>query len=83
MGNVVVKMNSAGVRAIENGPEVRADLMRRCEAIRQATGDPESHSARVDQGASRLLGIVTADTREAEIEEATNRSLARALDAGR
>jgi hypothetical protein len=83
MGDVRVVMNPAGIRAIENGPDVRADLMRRALAIRAATGDPESHSARVDQGATRLLGIVTADTYTARREEATNRSLARALDAGR
>jgi hypothetical protein len=83
MTEIRLVMNPAGIHALLNGSEVRADLMRRCEAIRAATGDPGSHSARVDQGASRLLGIVTADTRTAQIEEATHRSLARALDAGR
>ncbi len=83
MSDVKVTMNPAGVHALLNGPEVRADLMRRLQAIRAATGDAASHSARVDQGSSRLLGIVTADTFKAQREEATNRSLARAIDAGR
>lgn len=73
-------IHDAAAHAVLNDPGVRADLVRRGVAIAQAAGEGvEVHEG----GKSRARITVRTETFEAMYAEATDRTLTRALDAGR
>ena len=76
-----IKLNLAGFRKLRRSPEVAADLEKRARRIADAAGP--GHEVEVAKGRTRALGMVWTDTHEARSNEATNRSLTRATDAGR
>ncbi|MBK7021440.1 MAG: hypothetical protein IPH38_18075 [Candidatus Microthrix sp.] len=76
-----IKLNLAGFRKLRRSPEVAADLEKRARRIADAAGP--GHEVEVTKGRTRALGMVWTDTHEARRNEATNRSLTRAIDAGR
>jgi len=80
---IVIRIDNAAARRIRQSPEVIADLRRRAEAIRQATGDAEEFD--VDEWVGRTRGRVTVATAtpRAQALEAGGRVLSRAIDAGR
>lgn len=69
-------------RALLNSPEVKADLLRRAHAIARAAGEGVYD---VTEGRTPTRARVSVGTGDhtARNAEATNRSLTRALDAGR
>jgi hypothetical protein len=74
-------VHSGGVRRLLNEPGVVADLQRRGRAIAAVAGEGN----RVDTeptGTRARVEVVTATT-EARVREAKERSLTRAVDAGR
>lgn len=81
MGNVRIKLNSQGVRDLLRSREVQADLERRGHAIADAAGP--GHRVESSIGPNRARVAIITDTTEAAVAEATDRSLTRALDAGR
>lgn len=79
-----IELNSAGVREILRSGAVLADLTRRANAIANAAGGSAAGfevDARV--GANRARASVRTATFEARYAEATNRTLTKALGAGR
>lgn len=78
---VKVKVNRAGVRALLQSDEVRDDLTRRANSISAAAGP--GHRVESEVGPNRARVAVITDTIEARISEARNRTLTRAVDAGR
>lgn len=78
---VKVVINRAGVRQLLQSPEVRADLERRANAIAAAAGDGMEADSAV--GPTRARASVRTATHDAVVAEATDRTLTRALDAGR
>lgn len=76
-----IEINSAGAREILRSPKVLAEMERRARAIAQAAGPGFEVEARL--GANRARASVRAATFEARRAEAENRSLSRALEAGR
>ena len=76
-----IKLNLAGFRKLRRSPEVMADLEKRARRIADAAGP--GHAGEVTKGRTRALGMVWTDTHEARRGEAANRSLTRAIDAGR
>lgn len=81
MAIVKITLNSAGVEALLKGPEITGDLVRRANAIAARAGD--GIVVDVVPGPRRARVTVTTQTEEAKHEEATNRSLTNAIDAGR
>lgn len=78
---VRIKLNREGVRQLLNGPEITADLQGRASAIANRAGpgfDPDVRSGR-----NRARATVRTATHSARVAEATDRSLTRAIDAGR
>ena len=79
-----IKINSDAVRALLTSPEVAADLQRRAENIAAAAGgEAEGFEARQTGGKSRARSIVITTTHAAKAREARDRTLTRAIDAGR
>ena len=76
-----IKLNLAGFRKLRRSPEMVADLEKRARRIADAAGP--GHGVEATKGRTRALGMVWTDTHEARRNEATNRSLTRAIDAGR
>lgn len=76
-----VKLNKASVRALLRSPEIQRDLKRRADAIAQAAGP--GFEADLSVGRNRARATVRTATRAARRAEATNRTLSRAVDAGR
>ena len=83
MANVRVKLNSAGIREVLKSDEVRADILRRAEAIKAAAGGGDDYEAGAEIVGNRVMGWVVTATPEAKQAEAEDRTLTRALDAGR
>lgn len=81
MANVVIKLNSAGVRDLLRSAEVRADLERRGGAVVQAAGD--GYEVESKTGSNRARVTVRTATFEARRAEAVEHRLVRSLDAGR
>ncbi|QGZ16903.1 hypothetical protein SEA_LITTLETOKYO_11 [Arthrobacter phage LittleTokyo] len=83
MGSKVTKLvfRSAGFRAILRSPAVRADLEARGQRIAAAAGEGVGLESNV--GANRARVTVATETREAAEREATDKSLTRAIGAGR
>lgn len=80
-GNMRIKINRAGVVALLTSPEVTADLRRRGNAIAAAAGD--GVEVQTTRNRDRAVVFVRTATFEAKKAEATDRSLTRAIDAGR
>jgi hypothetical protein len=84
MAKLRVEMNSAGFRQILTSPEVQADLTRRGNAIATQAGEGVTVDSFIGgYGGGRAIVIIATDTPEAMRAEAENRTLTRALDAGR
>lgn len=81
MAKVEIKVNEDAILAILRGPEVQADLKRRADRIAETAGP--GNASEVVVGSTRARGHVWTDTNEAKVAEATERTLTRALDAGR
>ena len=81
MGDVKVELNKAGVRKLLQSADVQQDLERRGRAIKQAGGVGVEMSSEVQRNRAKVT--VYTDTPEAMENEATNRTLTRALDSGR
>jgi len=82
-GQIKIEMNSAGVVELLQSEDVQADLLRRGEAIQQATGLPDGFDVLPVVGKQRAAVYVTTASMEARLAEANDRALTRALDAGR
>jgi hypothetical protein len=81
MANVRIKVNRNGIRDLLRSDEVLADLEERGQRIAAAAGD--GHRVESEVGQNRARVAVITDTIEARISEAKNRTLTRAIDAGR
>jgi hypothetical protein len=81
MANVKVKLNRKGVVELLKSAEVANDLDRRAQAIASAAGP--GHRIEESETPNRARVAVITDTFEAMRREATERSLTRAVDAGR
>lgn len=78
---VRIEMNPAGFQEILKSAGVQADLERRAEAIANAAGDGMDVDVRV--GRTRARASVRTGTPEAMRAEARDKTLTRAIDAGR
>jgi hypothetical protein len=78
---VRIVLNRRGVRELLRSPEIQRDLRRRAEAIARVAGP--GHEVDTQVGRNRARAAVITGTFEAAHNEATNRSLTRAIDAGR
>lgn len=81
MANVRVVLNRRGVKELLRSPEVLADLTRRADAVASAAGPGHVVDAEVSPNRARAA-VITGDL-DAMRAEATNRTLTRAIDAGR
>lgn len=81
MNDVDIKLNHRGVRDLLRSSEVRRDLERRAAAIAASAGP--GHRIESEDGPNRARAAVVTDTFEAMNDEATSRSLTRAIGAGR
>lgn len=84
---VRVKVNRTAVRTLLRSSEMRAELERRARRIAAAAdanaGTPGGHRVDSDIGKNRARAAVITATPKAMHQEATKRSLTRAIDAGR
>lgn len=78
MANPKVKLNSRAIDALLKGPEVQKELRKRTARAAAAAGPGFKGS--VEVGRTRALGRVTAETPEANRENARNHTLMRARD---
>lgn len=81
MANVRIVLTRNGPRDLRRSREILRDLERRGEAIARAAGD--GHRVEAEIGPNRARVAVITDTIDAMVAEATDRTLTRALDAGR
>jgi len=82
-GSIRIELDSAAVVALLQSEEVQAELTRRGEAIQAATGSPNDFDVITVVGRQRAAVYVSTATVEGMLAEATDRTLTRALDAGR
>lgn len=80
MSKVRVKVLPKGTRALLRDPKV-FELKRRADQIAAAAGP--GHDVEISVGRNRAHADIATDTFEARAAEARNRSLTRAIDAGR
>lgn len=78
-----VVLNSSAVRKLLQSQDVQDDLKRRADAIAAAAGGAPDFEAGVDVVGDRAMGWVVAATFDGQRAEAEDRTLTRALDAGR
>ncbi|MFB7798936.1 hypothetical protein [Isoptericola sp. NPDC056134] len=79
-----LKLNHKNIRALLRSEPIRADIERRARAVAAAAGGEEKgFEVDVRVGSNRVRASVRTATREAREAEATDRTLTRALDAGR
>lgn len=76
-----VTLNSKAARALLQGPEVQADLRRRAESIRRSAGT--GYATSVSVGPNRARGEVRTASYLARRREARQKTLTKALGAGR
>ena len=81
MASIRIDMNSAGIQELLKSGPVRALLKVKADRIAAAAGPGMLASSRV--GKTRARASVITDSFAAKRAEATNRSLTRAVDAGR
>lgn len=77
-----VKLNSRGIQAIMKSAGVKADLDRRARRIAAAAG-PGVEAKPAESGAERARAAVVTTTYQGRLNEARDRRLSRAIDAGR
>jgi len=77
----MIRVNRAAIRELLKDDAVLADLTSRGEAIRNAAG--EGVEMRTGRGRNRVRVSVFTATPEAMLNEARDRSLTNAVDAGR
>lgn len=82
MADIRVEINDAAAEALLKSPEVRADLRRRAQRIAAAAGQGSYDVTSSTTPSRARVSVGTADY-TARKAEATQRSLTRALDAGR
>jgi hypothetical protein len=82
-GTMRIEWNIPGFNALRKDPAVEAELLRRGRAIAERAGGEPDFAVKVASNPSRARVIVVTDTTVARELEATERSLTRALDAGR
>lgn len=78
-----LKVDSGQVKALLQSVEVASELERRGEAIAEAAGGRPDFEVRNTRNRDRAVTFVTTATIEGMREEASHRSLTRAVDAGR
>lgn len=80
-----IELNRAEDAKLLKGPEIQADLARRAAAIaaRAAANGGGTYGHNVQVGRSRARAIVFTEDFAAMEDEATDRTLTRAVDAGR
>jgi hypothetical protein len=78
---VKIVLNRKGIRELLRSPEVLRDLERRAHNVAAAAGIGYAVDSEV--GPNRARASVRTDTIDAMIDEATERRLTKALDAGR
>jgi hypothetical protein len=83
MVTVRVKIISKGAREILRSAKVQAELERRAKAIADAAGGEPDYEVGSRVGANRVRTSVRTATQKAREDESRNKSLTRALDAGR
>lgn len=71
-----IKLNRRGMRDLLRDPAVKASL--EAEARKIATRAGSGHVSKSDTTAARARAVVTAETRDAKVKEATDRNLTRA-----
>lgn len=76
-----LEFHGPAFRALNRSPKVLADLERRARAIAGAAGEGVGVQASV--GANRARATVATETREAAVREAEEKTLTRAIGAGR
>lgn len=81
MAAVTIKMNRAAARSILTSPEAQAVVAASARRIASAAGP--GHRVEVAGGPNRARAAVITDTPAARRNEAKNRTLSRAIDAGR
>ena len=86
MGDLRIKLYNKGMVELRNSPGVVAELERRASAIAASAGEgvatrPAETDFSFPSGRARVA--VVTETFDAMYAEATNRTLTRALDAGR
>lgn len=81
MGKIRIELNDAGIKELLRSAEVEAELLDRGFAIAEAAG--EGHEEASWQGHDRVHVSVSTTTPEAARSEAEDRTLTRAIDAGR
>lgn len=78
-----IKFNYSAFNQLRSDPAIQAELHRRGEAIAAAAGGGDDYKVIDSPNRTRARVIVVTATPEAMREEATNRTLSQALDAGR
>lgn len=78
---VRIVLKRRGMRGLLRSVEVEADLLRRAERIAAAAGP--GHEVESDVGPNRARAMVRTESIDAMRAEATDRTLTRAVDAGR
>lgn len=81
--NVKVILKPGAVPKLLKSPEVLADLERRAHNIAAAAGGAPDYEIDGMVGRTRARAMVWTATPEARYDEATRRTLTRAIDAGR
>lgn len=81
MAKVRIVMNRGAAAELLRSPEISADIEARARRIASAAGP--GHRVEADPTPSRARAAVITDTFAARKAEATNRTLTRAIDAGR
>lgn len=76
-----IEVNSTGIQALLKSEEVQSLLAAKAERIAAAAGDGFEVSSRI--GATRARASVITATKAARKAEAVDRSLTKAIDAGR
>ncbi|ROS62203.1 hypothetical protein EDF38_1306 [Frigoribacterium sp. PhB160] len=80
---VRIEITPGAIQEILKSAEVQADLRDRAERIASAAGSSEDYEVDTRVGRTRARASVRTASFEAMRDEAENRTLTRALDAGR
>lgn len=80
---VKIELNTAGVRALLKSEAVLQDLVRRGEAIASSAGGSPDFTVNASIGRNRARVHVVTETPRGRRLEARDRTLTRAIDAGR
>lgn len=83
MARIRVRLNSRGIQEVLQSREVQDDLARRADAIKNAAGGEPDFESGVSIVGDRAMGYVVTASTEGRLAEAKDRTLTRALDAGR